>query len=431
MNIVLVNHYAGGPDHGMEFRPHQLARHWVADGHDVTILAGSWSHLRHRNPQVPERVLEERIDGIRHRWLRTPRYEGNGLGRIRSIHAFLRAVDRERRTFLADRDIDAVIASSTYPFDIDPCRRIARDHDALLVWEVHDLWPLSPIELSGYSPRHPFIRVTQRAEDRCCRDADLVVSILPRAIDHLRTRGLDESRYLAIPNGAAPVEPSGSAESTPSAARDRIAAHRAAGRFTLAYAGTHGEHHGLDTLLDAMARLDRTRFAAVFLGEGPEKVALQRTAAAHGLTHVDFLDRVPRADAIAAMAAADASFAGLRGHPLYRFGIGLNKIFDGMLAARPIVGSYTAGNDPITEAACGVRVEADDAAALARAIESLAATPPADRDAMGRRGAAFVAANHDHAVLARRFVNAIERRRAESGARPGTRTGTKPRATTG
>ena len=66
MKIVLVNHYAGSPSHGMEFRPHQFARRWVAWGHDVTILAGSFSHLRNRNPEFQGRSQTEWIDGIRY-----------------------------------------------------------------------------------------------------------------------------------------------------------------------------------------------------------------------------------------------------------------------------------------------------------------------------------------------------------------------------
>jgi hypothetical protein len=36
-----------------------------------------------------------------------------------------------------------------------------------------------------------------------------------------------------------------------------------------------------------------------------------------------------------------------------------------------------------------------------------AATPPAERRALGGRGRAFVLANHTYAVLARRFIEAV------------------------
>ena len=52
MNILLINHYAGSPEMGMEFRPYYFARKWVEQGHEVSVLAADYSHLRRVNPQV-------------------------------------------------------------------------------------------------------------------------------------------------------------------------------------------------------------------------------------------------------------------------------------------------------------------------------------------------------------------------------------------
>ena len=405
MNIVLVNQYAGSPRHGMEFRPHQLAQHWVEAGHDVTIIAGSYSHLRNQNPDVGRVVMEEMIDGIRYRWIPTPRYSGNGLGRIRSILGFIRGVDRERKRFLRGREVDAVIASSTHPFDIDPCRRIARAHDAVLVWEVHDLWPLSPIELKGFSPRHPFIRVTQRAEDRCCRDADLVVSILPRAIDHLVTRGLDPARYLVIPNGVN-LEDLPDPEPGPGEEDRAIQELRRDHEFIVGYAGSHTTSYGIDCLLAAIRTLGDSRVGAVFIGDGPAKVDLQNQAS--GLAGIRFLDRMPRRSALATLRRCDAVFVGLRRKPLFRFGIGMNKIFDAMLVERPVIASYTAGNDPIGSASCGVRVPAEDVEGIAGGILTIMNLRQEDRAELGASGGRYLREHHDHRVLARRFMEAIQ-----------------------
>lgn len=50
MNILLINHYAGSPKMGMEYRPYYLAPEWIKAGHNVTILAADYSHLRTINP---------------------------------------------------------------------------------------------------------------------------------------------------------------------------------------------------------------------------------------------------------------------------------------------------------------------------------------------------------------------------------------------
>ena len=52
MNIIYLEHYAGSPKLGMEFRPYYLAQRWVKAGHHVTIVASSYSHLRTKNPDL-------------------------------------------------------------------------------------------------------------------------------------------------------------------------------------------------------------------------------------------------------------------------------------------------------------------------------------------------------------------------------------------
>lgn len=403
MHIALINHYAGSPKLGMEFRPHQLARRWVAAGHDVTILAASFSHLRNQNPNVRDRVTEELIDGIRYRWLRTPSYSGNGLGRIRNIHAFLRGVDRERKRFFADHPPDCVIASSTYPFDIDPAKRLATSSDAPLIWEVHDLWPLSPIELGGYSPKHPFIHAVQRAEDRACRDATKVISILPLAIDHLRTRGLSPDRYCVVPNG---VDLDASSLPPPPHASPELDALRKRTSFLLGYAGGISNSYGLETLLHAAVAEDDV--GLVFIGDGPDQPSLQSIAQRLCPHRTVFLPRMERLEALATLASFDATFVGLRASPLFRFGIGMNKIFDAMLVARPVLACYTAGNDPIGDAECGLRVPAGDVDTLADGLRQLQNMSSEERASRGEAGAAFVRKHHDYDVLAADFLREIE-----------------------
>ena len=47
MNILLINHYAGSPQHGMEYRPYYLAREWVRAGHTVQIVATAYRSEEH------------------------------------------------------------------------------------------------------------------------------------------------------------------------------------------------------------------------------------------------------------------------------------------------------------------------------------------------------------------------------------------------
>lgn len=138
-----------------------MARSWVELGHRVTIVAASRSHVRTVPPTLRGNYTRESIEGVDYIWLKTPSYEGNGPRRALDLFAFVGQLLGHGARLAREVEPDAVIASSTYPLDMIAARRIARRAKARLVFEVHDLWPLSPIELGGMSPRHPFIRLMQ------------------------------------------------------------------------------------------------------------------------------------------------------------------------------------------------------------------------------------------------------------------------------
>jgi glycosyltransferase involved in cell wall biosynthesis len=241
MNILLINHYAGSIHHGMEYRPYYLAREWVRRGHRVHIAAATCSHLRQHAPGSDAGAgpwTEENIDGIRYLWLRTPSYRGNGAARVRNMLAFVARLWREAPRLARTVAPHAVIASSTYPLDIWPAHRIARLAGARLLHEVHDLWPLSPMELGGYSPRHPFIMLLQAAENHACRHADAIVSMLPKVREHLEARGMAPHKLHIIPNGADPDEWPAPAELPAGIAADRPMALGESVRKTKTSTGT-------------------------------------------------------------------------------------------------------------------------------------------------------------------------------------------------
>lgn len=404
MNILLINHYAGSPRHGMEYRPYYLAREWVKLGHRVQIVAGTFSHVRSVQPAAPG---DELIDGIAYHWIATPPYVGNGVGRVRNIWAFLRTLWREVPRWADGFRPDAVIASSTYPMDIWVARRIARRCGARLVHEIHDLWPASPVELSGMSPWHPFILLCQKAEDDACRDADHVVSMLPKVGPHLAAHGLDLHKLHIVPNGIVVEEWEGAAAALAEPLRSHLAAQRAAGRLLVVYAGSHGEPNALDVLLDAAKRLADAPIAFVLVGDGHEKARLAARVTAEGLSNVALFDPIPKAQIPALLHAADVAYIGWKRQPLYRFGIAPNKLMDYMMAGVPVLHSVEAGNDPVAEAGCGLTVAPESPQAVAQGLRQLGTLPAGARRAMGERGRQFVLAHHTYPVLARRFLEAL------------------------
>ena len=401
MNILLINHYAGSPEHGMEYRPYYMAREWVRLGHRVCILAASRSHLRRHQPQFSGNRHDEQIDGIEYIWFDTPRYSGNGVWRARNMILFILRLFREAHSLAKNFKPDFVIASSTYPMDIWPARRIARLAGAKLIFEVHDLWPLTPMELGGMSKWHPFVVMMQIAEDCAYTRSDAVVSMLPKAKDYMVSRGMREEKFHYVPNGIDPDEWLSDSKLSQDLAH-ALSNLRGKGVPLVGYAGSHGLANALDTLLDA-ATLLRGKALIVLVGNGPERIRLRHRVQAEGLGNVTMLPVLPKKEIPEFLNAIDIAYIGWHRSPLYRYGISPNKLMDYMMAAKPIVHSVDAGNDPVSEANCGITVAPGDAVAISDAIMQLATISPDERTQLGENGRAFILREQTYEVLAKKF----------------------------
>jgi len=404
MNILLINHYAGSPRHGMEFRPYYFAREWVRAGHHVTIIGSSFSHLRSTQPICDKPVSFEEIDGIRYIWFRAPHYSGNSYKRI--VNMLLFSVQLLCRDVLTVTP-DIVIDSSTYPLTIWGSRKIAKRFNAKLIFEVHDLWPLTPMELGGYSRWHPFIFVLQQAENYAYKNADRVISLLPCAKEHMMSHGMHPEKFVYIPNGIDLHEWQATA-SLPAAHHAVINQLKAQEKFIIGYAGSIGLANALDYLVETAALLKNEKsLHFILVGQGPYLEQLKTAATVKSLENVTFLPPIQKKQIPTFFSLMDALHIASQRSELYRFGISPNKMMEYMMAAKPIINAICAGNDPVAEAGCGLSIVPEDPKAIVRAVKQIMAMSPEDRAAMGARGRTYVIAHHDYRVLAKRFLEVI------------------------
>ena len=403
MNILLINHYAGSPSYGMEFRPYYMAKEWVKSGHNVLIVGGSCSHLRKQQPNPGPEI----IDGINYIWVKLNTYKGNGIGRIFSMGLFVSKLWFKYKSYLNGFRPDVVIASSTYPIDIYPARKIARHYDAKLIYEVHDLWPLSPIELGGYSEKHPFIRVMQRAEDYCYKYVDGVVCMLPKAEEHMREHGLSEGKFFYVPNGIV-IDDWANPIPLPKEHDKVLTQLKQKSQFIVGFAGAHGIANSLYAVIDAVEQLRRENVALVLVGTGQEKEILINYVEGKHIDNVHFLMPVNKLAIPSILKKMDILYIGLQKQSLFRFGISPNKMFDYMMAGKPIVQAIDAGNNLVEEASCGLYAEPDNVEAIKNAILALKTMTAEERNKMGENGHTFVLKYHTYQVLSDNFIKAIQ-----------------------
>ncbi|MCT8546225.1 glycosyltransferase family 4 protein [Glaesserella parasuis] len=409
MNILYINHYAGSPKYGMEYRPYYMSKEWLKSGHNVTILASSYSHVRNLQPDVTTVKTLENIDGINYIWYKTPTYSSNGFGRVKNICSFLFNVWIDRNQLVKELRPDVVIASSTYPMDIWVAKAIAHKANAKLIFEVHDLWPLSPIELGGMSPYHPFIQWCQWAENTAYKYSDAVVSMLPNVHKHMEEHGLDLSKLHIIPNGI--VEEDWLTENIHSLSNGDIKSffdvQKELGNTIVAYTGAHGQPNALELLLESAKYLSNEKIVFMFVGAGLEKSKLLARKNEENINNVYFFNPINKKEIPNLLKNIDIAYIGLQNQSLFRFGISPNKLMDYMMAAKPIVCAINAGNDPVTEVNCGITVKSNNSNEIAKAILTLAQLPISEREQMGLNGYNHIIKEHTYSKLAKKFLEVM------------------------
>lgn len=407
MNILYIEHYAGSPEMGMEFRPYYLSREWVKMGHKVTIIAGDYSHLRKKNPTVEKDFETETIDGIEYVWLRTGEYQGNGAARALTMERFVRKLWLKAGMIAKRWKPDAVIASSTYPLDTYPAQKIARLAGAKYIHEVHDMWPATLYEVGGMSKKHPFVTVMQIAEDSAYKHCDRCVSLLPYAEGYMREHGLSPGKFVNIQNGIVEEEWE-SPDRIPEEHEKFFDEHR--DDFIVGYFGGHALSNALDKSLDLAKRImkDNDDIIFVFVGDGVEKERLIRRKEEEGIGNAYFLPPVPKKAVPDLIRHFDCSYMTGASSPLYRFGLCLNKMYDSMMGGMPVICAFNAPDTLVREYGCGIQCDPDDEEAVMEAVLKLRGMTEEERKSLGENGRKAILEKYTYKKLAEAFIDSIK-----------------------
>jgi len=383
----------------------EMAREWVAAGHQVTVLAPvpNWP-TGIVPPEFRGRWLFRDVDAYGVEAARTWIYTAPNRGKVRRSLAFASFALASTLTGVAAIGRpDVVIGSSPQLLAAVGALAIGKLRRIPWVFEVRDLWPESIVAVGAMPASSPVVRILGRVSGAMYDDADRIVVVTEAFREELVSRGIPASKVAFIPNGVdlqrfVPC---------PAAPEDRREMGGDA-RFVVSYLGTHGMAHDLGRLLDVAARMkSRGDVAFAFVGEGAERRSLEERARREGLDHVRFLGVQPRERMPRLYAASDVCVVPLRSSPLFATVLP-SKIFEIMGMAKPIVVAVDGEARRVVERArAGRFATPGDSDALHDAIAGLLADP-ASLPAYGERGREFVAREFNRQTLARRYLEVLQ-----------------------
>ena len=410
LRVWYVSHYAVPPSVSPGWRCQYLAEALAAAGHEVTVWAARRHHwLACPCGQTPATETRE-AGGFDFKTIETPSYAGNGLGRLLNMLAFSRGLPRVYRAALAaGRAPDLVIVSSPHPFAWAGLARAAGP-ETKLVFEERDVWPESLVELAGVSPRHPLVWYMKRLMVRLARRADGVISLLPGTEARFQSLGLPPGRWVWLPNGANPETVAReAARPGPELHLAALNAAKASGRLAVLYAGSMGPPNALESVLDLGRVPGEKKYKIFIMGDGVNRPALEKRAREERLNHVEFLPQISRAESWRVMAAAEVGYHSLRQAEVFKFGISPNKIFDFWALGKPVISSISLPQNPVAASGGGWTVPPGQIQSLHETLNRAAVLPPAEREALGHRGRAYLLESHDWRKLGPACVEFCEK----------------------
>ncbi len=412
MKILYVSQYFPPEMGAPAARAAELSRHWVASGHDVTVLTGFPNHPTGVVPpeyrsQLRRLVLREKTDGVNvvRTWLLAfPNRKAHE--RILNYTSFC-ASAAATGLFLSRPDV--VIATSPQLLVALAGWWLARCKQVPFVFEVRDLWPESLAAVGMGNPNSLLHRTLAKIASFLYRRSDRVVVVTPAFEDHLVQHWrVPRKKISVIENGVetklfAPDPFPGGTETT---LRREL---RAEGKFVVSYIGTMGMAHGLETIIAVAAQLQNTNPEIVFLmlGEGAEKERIVTLARERGLNNLRFVDQQPREKIPAYICASDVCLVLLKKTELFKTVIP-TKMLEFMSCARPVIlGVDGQARAILEEARAGFVIEPESSAALLDAIRDLAANREVARQ-LGQNGREYILRKFSRHHTAEKYICVLE-----------------------
>ncbi|MFL0095411.1 glycosyltransferase family 4 protein [Tenacibaculum maritimum] len=383
--ILILNHYAGTPKYGMEYRHYEIGKELVRNGIEVCIVASSFSHLR-LSPSVSEEV----IDGIHFKWIKTTKYKKYGIGRLFNMLSFsLHLFFKSKFPF----EPDIIIVSSPSPFPILNAIRLKKRYNAKLIYEIRDVWPKSIVELNGTSKNNPLILFLDWLDSLGIRKSDFILSPLSNIKEYIYEKGF-EKEVIIIPNGIS------SFDKNEEEALD-------SNLFVVGYGGSLGDSNSIMNLIEAAVLLKENKNVFFkIVGDGNRYEDIKDIIKRKGLENIKLYGRVTKDELFSILKTCDILYKGNPRKDIYKYGVSSIKMVEYLLLKKPIIDA-SFGVDLVKKSESGVIVPHENPRELSKGILRMKNMEKKDLEIMANNGFEYVVNNYLYKKSIKRLLEKV------------------------
>lgn len=393
MKILFFYQYFGTPKGGWSTRVYELTRRWVAEGHEVTVVTAPYDKS---DIKAEGFISHQEVEGIK--LIVIDSGDSNRLSLPKRAFRALRFALMSCYYALT-RSYDIAVASSgpiTIGLPLILAKTLRRKKT---VFEVRDLWPSGGIELglikAGWQKK-----TALWFEALCYKKSNLIVPCSPGMEASLNKR-FPACKTLVIPN-ASDLEVFQMEPSLPAHMPEGIGKN-----FIFLYAGSLGLMDDCSQIVDRMEALTNEPISLVFVGDGAERLPLEKQAKETGNPNIHFLGLIPKTEVAKWFSMATASFVTFKDFEVLHTS-SPNKMFDSFAAGVPVIQS-TKGwiKDLIDAERCGLNVDAHDLDTFPQAMLELSRNKDLQKE-LSRNATRMAKTRFNRDVLSVRYLAALE-----------------------
>ncbi len=357
MKITFLYQYFGTPAGSWSTRVYEFTKRWVNAGHEVTVITSPYSKS---DIKCNSFIDVQNVEGIK---LIVINSGDNNLFPMwrRAMNALLFAFFSTIYHFKTNSDI-TIASSGPITIGIPALlgKLILRKK---YVFEVRDLWPDGAIVM-GKIQNRGLIKLSRLLEKTIYKYANIIVTASLGQTNHIKNR-FPNKRYLTIPN-ASDIDLFVHNEKKLKNQNVLFS------KPLFLHIGSLGFIHNCTHIINAALILKQKGYEGhlniVFIGDGSERVELERMIKLYSISNVFFVGLIPKREVPSWLNNAHATLFSTLNNPIQDT-CSPNKIFDSFAAGIPII-QTTQGwiKDLVDQNYCGINVHPVNAEELADAM---------------------------------------------------------------
>lgn len=402
--IWYISKYAVSPNFGPPTRQFFFSKYFNIKGFQTILISSYASGTKYSSNIDFEKYYKIfQTEGIKHYLLKGPTISlGFSLKRILSW------VQYEWYVFKLGNDIgkkqkpDAIIVSSLSLLTIINGIYFKWKFGCKFILEIRDIWPLTLIEIGGFSKYNPIILFLGFIEQLGYKYADNIIGLMPNLMLHIPQKY--KNKVHNIPQG---IELNLYRKSDFSDITLGIIGKINQSNFNIVYTGSIGQVNDVEKMIEILIECYEINQRILFhiVGDGTQKKNLMEKYKNN--KNIIFHNAIPKSEVPYLLSHFEANIIHVSPHNIYRYGISPNKLNEYLLSSNPTILIYDGYKSTIEEADGGFVISSLNFENIVTTILNISNMNVTTLKQKGKNGREYALKNLDYSILSEKYLKII------------------------